>query len=70
MGKRTVSSRNQKGGITAFNVDVKTNGNISDNSDNKTRGLPLWVKWLVALCTIGAFVTGIIFLIRAITGGQ
>ena len=68
MDKKSVTSHDQQGGITAFEVDVKQ-GNGNGNHLVKKRGLPLWAKWLVAICTVGALVAVIIFGVLSLRGG-
>ena len=67
MGKKNITSHNQKGGITTYEVNIKQSG--STNTITKIKDLPLWVKCLVAICTIGAFIVAIIFGVLNLVGG-
>jgi len=55
---KEVTSHDQKGGITAFNVNSKQIENHSQ-FEKLSKELPLWLKWLVAIATVIAAIVAI-----------
>lgn len=52
MRDKKVTSYNQQGGITAYEVNA---------GDNSRRSLPLWAKWLVGAATVAGAIAAVVF---------
>ena len=61
MAKKTVTSHDQKGGITAFEVNV--NRASSQSEVRRSAPLPRWLQWFVALAAIVGAIAAVIALI-------
>ena len=61
MAKKSVTSHNQKGGVTAF--DVKSGTAASGDSPKEPTGLPKWAQWAIGGATILGVIVGALTLI-------
>ena len=52
MRDKKVTSHNQQGGITAYEVNA---------GDNSRRSLPLWATWLVGAATVAGVIAAVVF---------
>lgn len=55
MDEHNVTSHNQRGGITAYTVNI--------SNSLKAHGLPLWLQLLVAASTIVGAIVGVLVLL-------
>lgn len=49
MDKTEITSHDQKGGITAKEVNI---GKPASSAEDSSKSIPNWVRWLVAIATI------------------